>query len=727
LALLLYINGQLADLEPGQVIAQTKQVNDLNSLENRQTNYTNKFKIPKTAANLKMLDFLTVTGNKSEVPYKKNECSLFSETGECFIYNGHAVVTDGGDDFEVVVYDGIIDLYKKLENKTLGQLNLDEVIHERTVANVKSAMRSEYFGTPDYTYILADYNGNTGYTPSTPRKVNIDYLVPSINVKYLWNKIFSDGYTYSGSVFDTQNFKNLWFTYPKGVSPGERDVTVFSTDKFIAYNTPVRWNYFWLRYLVANTSILSSIDNLHLKITEAGIYRIEVSGNLNISKPVALQYAKNAQEYASPGQIPVSDALVPQINNGQPFEAVVPVQLEANDTICFFLKQLTNPFDFLDGGELIISIIKVVPDSFNFNEVFSDFSTRDFLTEIVHRFGLTMYKDKYSNHYEFLTLQEQLQGADVVNYSDKFVKKISENYIYGNYAQRNWLRYNYNDKESSHSDGYIDVANVNLPDSRDVIKSKIYSPDAGTVNFLGHQTRMYKLWDKEIVEEPEENQEPFTYKPLDKRFYFLRREVIATEPSITLVSPKQGQSDTCPVYNIERFYKLNFNDIVQDYYKPVKQILDKSMVVTAELYLQENDVANFDFRKLYYIEQLGNYFIMNKINNFVPGKATKCELVRVLYASDSENADLNQLFINNIIASGHTLQIFYTATFPSPTITVQHSADGYIWTSALVANITSGSNNYIVAKEVPAAGTYHVRLLQNDTGLTSTSTIINVS
>ena len=117
--LLLYINGHLTDLDAGQVIAQTKQVNDLNSLDNRQTNYTNKFKLPKTANNIRIMNFLTLAGNGSNIPYQKNECSLYSDTGECFVYNGWAVVTDDGDSYNAVVYDGIIDLYKEIENTSI--------------------------------------------------------------------------------------------------------------------------------------------------------------------------------------------------------------------------------------------------------------------------------------------------------------------------------------------------------------------------------------------------------------------------------------------------------------------------------------------------------------------------------------------------------------------------------------------------------------------------------
>lgn len=200
--LILYINGERADLEAGQAIARTLQVNDLNSLDSRQASYTNKFKLPKTANNTRIMQFLTLPGNTSAVPYQKNECSLYSDNGECFVYKGRAVVTDGGDSYDVVVYDGIIDLYKAIENKTLAAIDLSDLEHEKSVAEVTGSWNVA--ANLPYRYILADYNGNTGDTAASPAMVNIDYLVPAVNVAWLWEKIFTHHeMSYAGSIFES--------------------------------------------------------------------------------------------------------------------------------------------------------------------------------------------------------------------------------------------------------------------------------------------------------------------------------------------------------------------------------------------------------------------------------------------------------------------------------------------------------------------------------------------
>lgn len=667
MSLILYINGQLADLDTGQVIAQTKQVNDLNSLDDRQASYTNKFSLPKTATNLKIMQFLTLPGNNSLIPYQENKCSLYSDTGECFVFNGRAVITDGGDDFDVVVYDGIIDLYKAIENTPISAVGLQELDHVKSTAEI---MTSWLLQDPPYRYILADYNGDTGTTNATPATVNVDYLVPSVSVKYLWEKVFAYyGFPYSGSVFDTEKFKNLWLTFPKGVSTGDNEISVFSNSLSTyesAYSGNNLYTYYtgYSEYEADDNVVL--IQNRHLKVMEPGHYRLEVTGNLNsrtvlgMPKSAKVYVGKNSH-YLPANAVQSIGHIKDHIQSQTDFSGQLTFSLNAYDSVCVMIAKATyatesNGFYLASPCTMNVTLVKINENEFSFSEVMGDFLIKDLLTEVVQRFGLTMFKDKYTNHYEFLTLQEQLQSPQVLDWSSKLTKKISENYIYGSYAQRNWLRYAYNDKESSHYDGYLDVQNVNLPPNKDVIKSKIYAPEATKSTYLSRQTNVYRLWDKEVVENPAEGDPPVKYKPLDKRYYFLRAEY--SPKDVVLHSPKLGQ--TLPWFNcwIEQYWKLPFKDIVDDYYYPLRQLLEKSLVVNAELYLSETDVANFDFRKLIYIERLSSYFLMNKINNYIPGKPVKCELVRVHYTLEPQEA-IPPVKITKVVVNAYNVLVHF--------------------------------------------------------------------
>jgi hypothetical protein len=646
-SVILYINGEQADLSPGTVIAQTRQVNDLNSIDNRQASYTNKFALPKTACNIRIMKYLSLPGNNSPVPYQKNECSLYSASGECFVYNGWAMVTDGGDSFDVVIYDGIIDLYKDIENKTLSSLGLTGISHEKTFQNIKDSWETN----KPYTYILADYNGDTtvNQPATTGLTVNLDYLVPSVKVSYLWEAIFSERYSAEGAIFSHPDFNNLWMTFPKGV-PNLAEQNTLVYQGYSAGFSPTGFvpsSRFLAKYQMNAVSNIPGaaqiVNESHLEVSETATYRLDISGILRckrypygtntagIEDMSRIFLAKNTNGIALNGMTPWMEITVSQY--GQQFSESKQLNLNANDTIAIIVASpnAAETNYYMDQGWTSLTSIKLTklaPSVIDFSQAFTDFSIRDFLTEVVQRFGLTMYKDKYRNTYEFRTLKEVLENEKTEDWSNKYIKKIQEDYIYGSYAQRNWFRYAYNDKEQSHHDGYINVTNTNLPDTTDVFKSKIYCPEKQKVNFINRETNVYKLWDKEVVENSQTGQPPIKYKALDKRYYLLRAERKTT--GVTLQSNANSISNgSCNNYYVESYTGLPFQDIMGQYYEPLTRVLQNSLIVQAQFWLNDADIANFDFRKKYHVWQLGSNFIINKIINYIPGKPTVCEMVRV--------------------------------------------------------------------------------------------------
>lgn len=718
MSLSLYINGQLVDLEPGQVIAQTKQVNDLNSLENRQASYTNKFKIPKTATNVRIMEYLTLSGNSSNIPYQKNECSLYNSTGECFIYKGQAVVNDDGDYYETVIYDGIIGLYKEIENKTLGDLDLWQLKHDK---NVDSVVYSWTGGFP-YIYVVADYNGDTtNFTLHNGIKyLNIDYLVPCVRLEYFVHQILAEyNFSIGGSIFTTPEFKNLFITYPKGMNSIEDETLIFeSTDyKFFTNNlyigqsgNPPVLNKYYARFNTAatNTGGLVVNNNMHFKVPADGTYKIEVSGRLQTYFRIYGEYeveytgahiylAKNSGGY-NPAQAVPFETLAGNIPSSQTFEKTKYITLNAGDTVSVVIGPVM-PYDESKKTFLIsqlpqtfsVRLTKIDVGKIDFDDALSDFSMRDFLKELVQRFGLTIHKDKYRDHYHFYTLKEQLETDNAVDWSNKFAKKLSESYTFSSYAQRNWFRYQYNDKESHHYDGHLDVANVNLPIDKNVVASKIYSPEKEKTAILDKPSNVYKLWDKELVETTNENNETIAtieYKPLDKRYYIMRIERVTG--NIIAGSKTFGNSKNSNGYYKESFAGLPWQDVVDKYYDPLKKVLDKSLIINAEFYLTDNDIANFDFKKLYYIAQLSGYFLVNKINNYIPGKLTKCELLRVKHTPTTLlpvrviNPIVRDMEIGNIIRlEPYRFQIFYSTRFtPRYNLIYQYSVDNITWRTA---------------------------------------------
>ena len=625
----LIINGFDIELTESQKISRTLQVNDILTLSNRQSNYTNTFSIKKTDVNKQIFEYLGVVGSTTVLPYRKNECYLYTDDGECLVYKGWAVIQSTDKDYKINIYDGNIDLYKAIENKSLGDLNLSEIDHSKLLSTVVNSFTANL----NYKYIVADYNGFMIYNNN---RINIDYLVPSAKVSYLWDKIFDTyGFTYEGSIFNTVNFTNLWLSYPKFSEVTQTPVGIFEgstgTITNINYVYPFKFN----QSIVVDT--IQDVNKQQFIISTSGTYRIELNGSASFSYGIVDWAGQGV------GSDSFNYAVIYKngIGIGTNLDDFIDVNLIDGDVITIDfppfpdLGQNSAVNEEYDASlTLLIKEFQGIPISFT-NEL-KDFSIKDFITEILNRFGLTPFKDKYTNHYKFLTLQELLQNNEVVDWSreqNKFVEKLSERYIFGSYAQENNFTYKYNDQEDEHYNSEILIDNVNLPDSKTVVNSKIYAPDKDPVTLVHNLiTNVYRMWNKEIKEDGTIN-----YKGLSKRYYFLR------ESSHTFTSPTDIGSESLNTHQgittvpVESFYNLRMEDVVREYYANIGAILNYSKIIEASIYLSENDISFIDFAKLYWIKQLSSYFLLNKVNNFTKKGVNKVELIKVDYTAPFGN------------------------------------------------------------------------------------------
>jgi len=626
----LFINDIEFDLPNNFTIARTKQVNDMGSISDRQTNYTQKIKLPRTKNNQNGLNQLGFIGSQSTIPYENNTVKLYNENGEAEIYDGYAKVFGTTDKYyDVAIYDGYVTFAKAIENLTLNALDLEDVNHFKTLDNVIDSFNDLTI----YKYIVADYNGKALYDTDV---INIDYLVPSLPISYLWDKIFDTfGFTYEGVVFDSFNFTNLWLTYPKGVSEEEPVPELIYTEddfsgvvdgnndvnKILVHTAPAPTKGIFIngdtQYLVPDDgTYIFNANNINIFVV--GI--LEFSGgfpipdNLDYSIAVILNdsYFDTYEIYNS-----VSNSYTERyidLNEGDLISiAILPIGVRVDDVI---INSAGVTFEFLAGQNI------------DFNDTFLDFKIKDFIDEILNRFSLTPNKDKYSNNIVFKTLSEiiQVEADDWSADKNKFVGLTNESYIYRNYAQVNNFKYKYNDKEGDYNDSFLLIDNYNLNDNATVFSSQIYSPEKEISTVLPKDTNIYKLWDKEIKDD-----DTVTYKDLNKRFYFMRYRDFLFTSQQSIGSPILQTERFVTTAPFESFFKLKFSDIIAEYYDNMSLILNDSKIVKADIFLTEADINELDFSKMKYIKELGNYYLLNKVSNFKGSGVVSCELIRVKY------------------------------------------------------------------------------------------------
>ena len=611
-----YFNGiklELRDIK----IPQNKQINTIGRLDTRQTNFTQKFTIDPTPNNLQAFDLLGVVGNTSRKPYEQNEFDLIdANSGLHLIYKGFAKITQvTAKGIELNVEDGIVDFYRRIENKTLSDLDLSELSHIKNVPNVINS----FTGTLPYKYIFADYNGKL---ITQNGNINADYLIPSVLISYLWNKIheFTE-YTFSGAIFDSVKFTNLWMTYPKPVPTTSPVVTfvqqqqaqftplssAFDANGNLNGNIPY-YGYYLFPTLFSNTQVQNIGEN-RLKVLVPGTYRLTCIGNL---LPQNYYVTDLNGIVLNSGQIITNDVGFVNI-----ISCPVPsiITFGSYNFYTLFQRNYTcnTTLELIDGYTV------------NFLEALIDFKISDFYNQILHHFALTPFKDNYSNVFEYKQLPEILNTTTAIDWSSKFDNQLAERFIYDNYAKQNNFKYRYDKDDQRHNDGFFTINNFHLKPETTVIASRFYSPEPGFENTPLQPVKRYKFWDKEVKEVANSTATTIEYKEIKNRFYLHR--FTNTTISGIIESELLSQSQPFTFIHITNFDRLNMQEVIFDNYSQIGSIVNNAKIMDLQFYLTPNDYINFDFKKLIFVKQLQKYFLVNKISNFTKGLKTKVECI----------------------------------------------------------------------------------------------------
>ena len=689
-----YINGNLLNLGNSTVIPYTKQVNDLARLDNRQSNFTHKFIVSFVAQNIKSMEFVYMVGNQSNIPYKKNTFDLIdADSGEHLIYNGWAVVTMVNDKgYEINVTDGIIDFYRKIENKSLTDIGISELNHAKSLITIKNSWANE----DKFIYAISDYNGKNEYVKPNGERIliNTDYQIPSARVSYLWQKIHDfAGFTFSGEYFKTDDFKNLFLTFPK-------PVTQLGFDRLLVYTGqyfPVSINNIPLRTLPRE-----NFDNLYSEVNDFGFiqngqYRnnniiIRQAGRYNITLLNIITSIENPEftffRFNVNG-ILVQRELVPDVQSGQVGQingVFFDFNCDVGDQVGFIIPANAS------GTWNLYFLSGVIA---NFENAFIDLSAIDFVKEVITQAGLTQFKNKFNNNIEYLTINEILANTNIIDWSKKFQSKDSEKYKIGNYAKRNNLKRRYNTQNETHNDGFFVVDDNNLNEKIDVFQSKIYSPELLISEIANEPCPTFKIWNKEIKENG-----IFEYKDLTGRFYFLRTKTVTPLLPLSFGSELLGQDLPITSYQVATYDKLSYQNVIDFNYKKLKSILNKSKMISATFDLNFLDIKNFDFKSLIAIEQLSSYYLVNKITNYIKGKPTKCELIEVDYELINDAAYLfpntaTYIIINSFTINGCELTVNYSTDATTGSLVKLFYDDGLFADEFAFPQsfITTGINN----------------------------------
>ena len=259
----------------------------------------------------------------------------------------------------------------------------------------------------------------------------------------------------------------------------------------------------------------------------------------------------------------------------------------------------------------------------SFTQALIKLKISDFIKEVLTREALTPFTDVENKNIDFLTLDERA-SAEYVNWTDKYIKRTKESYLYLNYAQKNWLKHKYPDQLENHNDGSLTINNQNLEEETTIYQSLSFSPDRNLSVFIsqGENYRVPRLPMFSVEVKTDENTGDLigTYKFIAGRFFFVKSNVV--NKTIYIAS---NEVNGFPIANINGNV---FKDIVFEKYQLFNNFANDAKVHDIELALSLSDILALDLKKLYYFENEASYYILNRLT-YKSEEKTKGEFLKI--------------------------------------------------------------------------------------------------
>ncbi len=637
----LYLNGHKADIED-VVISQTKQVNDLAELKDRQVNYTNRFKLPFTPVNIELLEFLGVPGNTSRSPYERITAKLVDDGLE-LISNGYAKVKQTASrEYEVYIYDGNVSLYEELKGERLNQLDYSAYNHNLYFHVWLQSLTN----TSGYVYALGNFGPGVNPDNNFPslNSIDLETQSPAFYKHTLWDMIFTEkGFTYSGDFFTTNTkFLSEVITPIKGSPIGtisENAAGVFITnnisDSVPVYNFPIQ--PLVTKVHVFDLTVVTALANITFNNTpNDNSFTVNYDGVLKINL-VTLYTLTNVSAYAAGVSILINGAsaglfIVPSTGTGATMNSELIVNVNSGDEIKirYYASNLAGPAFSFNAQVTDVILTNVTGGNVvEFENIMPAKSKIDFIKDIMQRYGLIFRSNGY-NHYEFIQMQTLLNDrANAEDWSDKLVEFGTETYDLGSYAKNNYLKFNYEEGEPTNYDGNIEIDNDHLNEEKTLFTS-IYKISKSDLQFNNQPVYTVPLWvdNNSVIEESETDVRLFKIKIFNGQIV-VKSTVFNTDENITVDIPYLS------LENVDMEYQISQN------YDALGRVLNVPHVRNDYFYLAPIDVYLLNFFRLKYIKQLGQYYYLNKVSNFQKGKPVKCEMVQVITA-DYSGSDTGQ-------------------------------------------------------------------------------------
>jgi hypothetical protein len=645
----LIVNGKEMILSDQTRIGITYQANNIGELQNRQGTFTNTFKLPLVRENIEALELVNQMTSTTSLPYKKLSAT-YIENGIEIIGNGVATIISVDSNFiNMNIVSGNVDLLEAIGDITVGELYLNDEVFPWDINTAISLRDGENY----LVHPLVNFKTNEENILNGNTTADIRDILPCCNVSLMLERL-SDyiGFYFTGKYLDSDEHKKMILT-PSDLTIKEENLLLAQTNSIDTLGT-------WSKLITTIHNATTNVDfytsptyNVSTGDFSGNSINVsnEINGSLGFTSDIKVIFASNvvnilgqtfkyevtivyqiiddlgavvAEYTESPKYVtsfPTTFNYVANITTGNilltlprtystRIRLICPAVL-GDTNITVKANSATSKFSFTPSGK-----ITHLTDT-NFSDLYR-MKVKDVLKDILNLRGVIIQTNGYTKNVQFNYFDDLIANKSIaIDWSDKVQNGINFlSFQFGNYAQKNWLRFKERDDVAKElGDYYFTVGNENFEAEKTVVKL-VHPATEQESKYLGYNIPRVKAFDSDYI-----------WNKPDWRILQLEVQNTSFNVAYTDGSTTINKNTSIP---FARF--IGFDKTVPEFYEALAGILDSTKAIKLPIKLTALDISTLDFTIPRYIHcpdiGVDGYFYINKIENY-KGDITLCEFVRL--------------------------------------------------------------------------------------------------
>lgn len=604
-------NGNWNPLDLGdEAPAMVYQVNDIAELKNRNADGSQAIRLPKTDSNIRAFGFASVSDAVSSAPYKRHECRLFSNDYVLAGKGSYLVFDRIGQYFEVQILSGNANFFDYLKDNKLETLDLG-------YAELSLEGISEESGR--YIFPAATFRIDSINAAGSLKDIDKERIFPSVYLKYIIEEMVT---THGFSLVHNISYEDL---NNKLISLATLKPDESSLDVFKGYNESSSIIQSGPAYLPWADDQIHNASGLLRPFVEGAMSAIEYKSPINGVLNIRVEF-QNLGGFT--GAILRVGGDGPHYawdrDGGGIVDQTLSIEVQKGDLIRLWLvSKATNPganaiykFSVESLETDVVPFGGKVPLSKNLG--FD--SQLDLFKAFAQLFGLVISVDNIEKIVYAYTFEKLYDNKSIArDWSDKLHVEDNIETVFDltTYAQVNTISFN---ADGNYLDaGKFTINNETLAPLKELFKIEFQSGRdyyQTSNDGVGFMTANIPLLEKDT------DTDSFTFK--DGKPHILNRS--ESKKTFT-VNSNDPVKETVDLYPITHAKAQSFIDTHYD--RLVNNMLNNAKKIEPFLNLNEYDIEMFDQMIPIYLSYYGAYFYVNKINNFVSDRLTRCELIRL--------------------------------------------------------------------------------------------------